>query len=436
MPSSISASRSSTRPSATFDPDQQRSAVPTAPSAADDEGAVTDPSPSSLPSPRVGRRGGRAAIVAAVAATGCTGPADVGEPVGTAPAPVVAFEPVGTFDEPVDMAWRRGDGGRYVVERDGRVVRLAEDGSVVTVLDITAETTSGGEQGLLGLTFAPNGELAYVNHTDRAGRTAIVEYAVAADGAFAAPRRVLDAPQPSGSHNGGDLAFGPDGMLYIGLGDGSAGGDADRVAADPASVLGKLLRIDPRPTAGRAYGVPADNPFVGQAGAAPEVWSSGLRNPWRFSFDRATGDLWIGDVGQDQREEIDVAPATGGRDAGKGTSFGWSAFEGELRYNVDVTADGHTPPFLAYPAEQGCAVSAGVRARGDATGSLEGWYVFGDWCAGKVWALEVIGAGPVMTAGRLEVLGDIGAVTALVDGPDGALYVISQHGPVFRLVPD
>ena len=164
---------------------------------------------------------------------------------------------------------------------------------------------------------------------------------------------LLEIEQPYANHNGGDLTFGPDGMLYIGMGDGGSGGDPERRATDLSSLLGKLLRIDPTLADGQAYTVPADNPFVGQEGAAPEIWSSGLRNPWRFSFDRETGDLWIADVGQNAIEEIDVAPASGGVDAGKGLSFGWSAFEGTERFNDDVPADGHVPPIHTYTHADG-----------------------------------------------------------------------------------
>ena len=348
---------------------------------------------------------------------------------------MVQLEYLGSFDQPVDMTWRRGDASLYIAERDGRVVRLGTDGSVETVLDISARTTSRGQQGLLGLAFTPTGQLAYVNHTDLEGRTAVVEYRVDADGMFGSERVVMQIPQPSGDHNGGDLAFGPDGMLYIAIGDGSDGGDADRRATDRSSLLGKLLRIDPLPSAGRPYGIPTDNPFVDVDGAAPEIWSSGLRNPWRFSFDRRTGDLWIGDVGETEREELNLAPATDERDAGKGLNFGWSAFEGDKRYNVDVSPVDHAAPFLTYARDEGCSIIGGVRARGAATGTLEGWYVFGDWCAGAVWALEVRGRGLSMSAGRLVTLGDVRALAAVVDGPDGQLYAVSQDGPIFRLVP-
>ncbi len=354
---------------------------------------------------------------------------------GPAPDPVVAFTQIAELVAPVDLAWRTGDDGLYVAEQGGRVVRVDADGSS-TVLDISDLTEAGGERGLLGVTFAPGGELAYVNYTDLDGWTIIAEYPVDADGTFQtgdSARLVMEIEQPYPNHNGGDLTFGPDGMLYIGMGDGGSAGDPGRRATDLSTPLGKLLRIDPTPSGGGLYTVPADNPFVGDDGAAPEIWASGLRNPWRFSFDRETGDLWIADVGQGAFEEIDVAPATGGVDAGKGLSFGWSAFEGDARFNGDVPAEGHTPPIITYDHGAGCSVSGGTRARGTGAGTLAGWYVYGDYCSGTVWALEVTGDGPAMAPGRNLELGNVTSLTAVVDGPDGELYALSQAGPVLRL---
>ena len=346
----------------------------------------------------------------------------------------MTFSEVVSLAEPVDLAWRDGDPGLYVVERDGTIVRLAE-GEPTTVLDITDLTEGDGERGLLGLAFDPDGDLAYINYTDNRGWTIIAEYQVDPDGTFRTDeaRVVLEIEQPYANHNGGDLTFGPDGMLYIGMGDGGSGGDPERRATDMSSLLGKLLRIDPTLADGQAYSVPADNPFVGQEGAAPEIWSSGLRNPWRFSFDRETGDLWIADVGQNAIEEIDVAPASGGVDAGKGLSFGWSAFEGTERFNDDVPADGHVPPIHTYTHADGCSVSGGTRARGDGAGTLAGWYVYGDYCSGTVWALEVTGQGASMAPGRNVAIGTVEGLTAIVDGPGGELYAVSLQGPVLRL---
>ena len=375
-----------------------------------------------------------------------TGEPVPGSPVGTQPPtpdtmtgnePSVMLTEIGSFAAPVDLAWRAGDGALYIVEQGGTVQRVASDG-ISTALDVSDLTGAEGERGLLGLAFSPAGDLAYVNYTDLDGNTTITEHPVDADGTFGtgdAARTVLVVEQPYPNHNGGDLTFGPDGMLYIGMGDGGAGGDPERRATNPAELLGKLLRIDPSPSGDQPYSVPPDNPFVGQADAAPEVWASGLRNPWRFSFDRRTGDLWIADVGQDTIEEVDVAPATGGLDAGKGESFGWSALEGDAPYNEDVVVEDPVPPFFTYARDEGCSVSGGVRPAGGPVPDLVGWYVFGDYCSGQLWALEVLGVGASLAPGRQVDLGEVPSLTAVVDGPQGELYALSGRGPVLRLDP-
>jgi glucose/arabinose dehydrogenase len=335
------------------------------------------------------------------------------------------------------VAWRSGDDASYIVNQSGTVVRFG-GGSSTTVLDVSDLITSGGERGLLGLAFAPAGDLAYVNYTDRDGNTTVVEYPVDPDGHFRAgdeARTVLFVEQPYANHNGGDLVFGPDGMLYIGMGDGGSGGDPERRATNPGDLLGKMLRIDPTPSGTNPYTVPPDNPFVDTPGWRPEIWSSGLRNPWRYSFDRQTGDLWIADVGQGAIEEVDVAPATDGKDAGRGLYFGWSAFEGDDRYNTDVSPDGATPPFVTYTHGPGCSVSGGVRVRGGPVPDLVGWYVYGDYCSGDLWAVEVLGEGASMRPGRQVELGNVPSLAEVVEGPDGEVYAVSLQGAVLRLDP-
>ena len=383
-------------------------------------------------------------VASSPAPTATTTPPPTDPPTTTAPPateppgdPEVALTEVASVDSPVDLAWRDGDNGLYVVGQDGTIVRLG-DGDPVTVLDITDLTDMSGEQGLLGLAFAPGGDVAYINYIDADDNTIISEHQVADDGTFGTgdlARTVLEIEQPYDNHNGGDLTFGPDGRLYIGMGDGGDGGDPERRATDFSTLLGKMLRIDPAIGEGQPYTVPADNPFVGTDGTAPEIWASGLRNPWKFSFDRETGDLWIADVGQNAWEEINVAPATGGVDAGKGLSFGWSAFEGDERYNDDVSGDGHTAPLATYSHDEGCSVSGGVRVRGGQVPALEGRYVYADYCSGKVWALEVTGEGADIAAGRTVELPSVDAPTAVVDGPAGEVYILSASGPVYRVDP-
>ena len=335
------------------------------------------------------------------------------------------------FHAPVDIAWRVGDPALYLVDQPGVISPIIAGVTGEPVLDISDLVTYGGEQGLLGLAFHPTESLAYVNYTDNSGDTVIDEFVVDANGVFdeGSRRTVITIRQPYGNHNGGDLAFGPDGMLYIGMGDGGSGGDPERYSLDTGALLGKMLRIDPRASGDQPYTVPADNPYVGVDGARPEIWSIGLRNPWRFNFDSENGDLWIGDVGQGDWEEIDVARVSDG--AGRGVNFGWSALEGTHSFNDDQSADGALPPIYEYSHDDGgCSVSGGTVYRGDAIASLRGWYLFGDYCAGDVWAIPASpGASPTVLT-----FANAGSISAIVDGPDGELYVLAYgSGSVLRI---
>lgn len=347
--------------------------------------------------------------------------------------PVVALSPLVDVRSPVDLAWRAGDTTLFVVGQDGTVVPV-RDGTVgEPVLDMTRLTEADGEQGLLGLTFAADGATAYVNHTDRSGGdTVIASYIVNDSGTFDETSRVelLTIEQPYGNHNGGAVLVGPDDMLYIGMGDGGSANDPERRSLNVTSLLGKILRIDPTPSGDRPYTVPADNPFVDVPGAQPEIWSVGVRNPWRMSFDSATGDLWFGDVGQGQWEEIDVAWAADG--GGRGLNFGWSAWEGTHRFNEDQPADGVTPPIYEYEhGDAGCSVSGGAVYRGAAIPALVGWYVFGDYCSGNIYGLRVQDRVLVDTL----LLGTLPELSAVRAGPDGELYALSLGGTVAAIIP-
>ncbi|WP_394935193.1 PQQ-dependent sugar dehydrogenase [uncultured Ilumatobacter sp.] len=351
---------------------------------------------------------------------------------GPLPVPSVSLVKVAEFDTPVELTTRPGDARSFVVEQGGRVLAF-DDLSTEVVLDITDRTAANGERGLLGAAFDPAADRAYVHYSDESGDTVLAEYAidpVTAIFDIESRREVLTVEQPFGNHNGGELAFGPDGYLYLALGDGGAADDPERNSLALSSRLGKILRIDPKPTAKTSFATPQDNPFVDVDGADPTIWSLGLRNPWKFSFDSLTGDLWIADVGQGDIEEINHAPAVDGQGAGKGLSFGWSAFEGSARFNSDQDGAGHTGPVVEYLHEDGnCSVSGGAIYRGDVIEDLFGWYVFGDFCSGRIWGYD-----PTSRSGEPLVieLAELASLTAIAVGGEGELFALSNAGTVSR----
>lgn len=328
-----------------------------------------------------------------------------------------------------------GDGrSLYVVTQSGRVLVVQGNRVRRTFLDVSGRISSGGERGLLGLAFHPGyatNRRLFVDYTDRAGDTRVVEFTAAPDGSRADPasaRVLLGQKQPFPNHNGGMLAFGPDRRLYIGLGDGGSAGDPLGSGQDLGSLLGKILRIDV--DGARPYAVPRDNPFAGTAGARGEIWHYGLRNPWRFSFDRSTGDMWIGDVGQNRIEEVDRAPAGVG-----GLNFGWNAFEGTQRYG-GVLRPGSRPtkPVTQYSHAVGISVTGGYVYRGAAVPALRGRYLFADYGTRRVWSIRA-GSRP---GGLREETGRLGVslsnITSFGEGPTGELYVIG-NGALYRFAP-
>jgi glucose/arabinose dehydrogenase len=338
--------------------------------------------------------------------------------------------PVATLEQPLAMAIRRGDPALYVAQKTGAVVRIV-DGRVdpARVLDLGGEVSLGSEQGLLGLAFSPDGRFLYVNYTDTNGDTHVTEFAMGGDRADPSTRRdILSVDQPYVNHNGGNLVFGPDGYLYVGLGDGGSGGDPHGNGQSLSTLLGKMLRIDPRPSAGRSYSVPPTNPFVGRADARPEIWAYGLRNPWRYSFDRLTGDLWIGDVGQGAWEEVDVQPV----DSDGGENYGWALMEGDHPYEGGDPPDGVVRPVFEYSHDEGgCTITGGYVYRGRAIPDLYGAYVFGDYCVGRLEAIRLEG-------GRVEhhELGPVvQGLSSFGEDARGELYVMSLDGDVSKIVP-
>ena len=331
----------------------------------------------------------------------------------------VVVKRIASFDQPLAFAVRERT--VYVGEKGGKVKTLAGK----EVLDISAEVSTGSEQGLLGIAFSPDGQFLYVNFTNESGDTRVIEFAVKGETSLDDRRQVLAVDQPFGNHNGGHLAFGPDGYLYIGLGDGGSGGDPQGNGQNLRTLLGKMLRIDPRPSGGEPYAVPEDNPFVGEAGGArPEIWALGLRNPWRYSFDRTSGDLWIGDVGQNSREEINhVAKGASGR------NYGWNLLEGNERFRGSPPDD-YVAPVHDYKTGDGtCAVTGGVMYRGRKVAPLLGAYLFADVCEGRLKSLRLQGAKASVTDLDLRVP----RPASFGEDADGEVLIASLEGGVYRL---
>ncbi len=317
-----------------------------------------------------------------------------------------------------------GSGRLYIVEKGGRI-KILVNGVVRTTafLNLSGLVSQGSEQGLLGLAFHPdfatNGRF-FVDYTNTAGDTVIAEYKRSADPnvAIASGTKLLTIDQPYTNHNGGMLAFGPDRYLYIGMGDGGNGGDPGNRAQNVKVLLGKILRIDVDNA--KPYDIPPGNPYANRK----EVWSFGLRNPWRFSFDRKTGDLWIGDVGQERWEEIDHSLAP---NAGRAINFGWPVVEGNACYRPSsaCSKSGKTGPVATYSHSLGCAVTGGYVYRGLDYRGLVGGYLYGDYCSGRIWSLKAMATGaqtPVLMADTSFTISSFG------EGQDGKLYITDLSG--------
>ncbi len=346
---------------------------------------------------------------------------------------------IGTFDSPVHVAAPPADTRRvFVVEQDG-TIRVVTGGKRVArpFLDVRSKVISGGEQGLLSVAFAPDYARTrrfYVNYTNKGGSQSVVEYRrskSSGDRADASSARlVLRYDGLEANHNGGLLAFGPDKMMYIGTGDGGGGDDqhgARGNAQDLGSILGKLLRIDPRRTGRRAYRVPPSNPFTGRSGARPEIYSYGLRNPWRFSFDRSTGDLTIADVGQNAIEEVDFAT----KGAARGANYGWRPFEGTRRNFQEPAPDAVAPVIELSHDDGNCSITGGHVVRDRGVPALLGRYVYGDLCAGRLRSAK-LSTGSAQGDGAIPGLPKVEQLSSFGEDARGRVYVVSLNGPVYR----
>ena len=380
-------------------------------------------------------------LAAALLAVACdSGPATPG-PSGPPPVATGARlrEVANGLESPLFLTSPPGDQNRqFVVEKTGKIRIIRNDALVPTpFLDLSAKVSNGSEQGLLGLAFHPqyagNG-LFVVNYTNTSGDTRVSLFRVSTDPDRADPSSeqvILAVDQPFSNHNGGMVVFGPDGHLYIGLGDGGSGGDPQNNGQSRSTLLGKILRLAVSGTG--QVSVPPDNPFVGQSGIRPEIWSYGLRNPWRFSFDRSTGDLYIADVGQNAREEINVA--TDVAQFGRGRNYGWRIMEGTVCFSgSNCDRDGLTLPVLDYGHGEGCSVTGGYVYRGTALGAFAGHYFYGDYCEGWVRSFRLSGPGltepldwPSLRPG--------GQILSFGEDARGELYILAGSGRVFRIEP-
>lgn len=366
-------------------------------------------------------------------------PPPPGLPPPTPPTGIIAFERITSveLDAPIELVVH--DGKRYVVEQGGRVRLLSSDGaSASTVLDVAGEIVGGGEAGLLGLAFHPdfatNG-FAFVYFTvphptvpKPAGvefQSALVRYHSADDGLTFEPgsaTRILTVDQPYSNHNGATIAFGNDGFLYWGLGDGGSGGDPDEHAQNPDSLLGKMLRLDV--DSADPYAIPPDNPYA-SSGGRPEIFASGLRNPYRFRFDRTTGALWAGDVGQEAREEIDKITLGG--------NYGWNLREGKICYPAQspCSSDGFIDPVVDHGRNDATTITGGEVYRGSGVPAIAGKYVYGDFGTQTYWAIPIDEAAP--TAVRLDDGANRPLPAAFALDTDGELLVLDFGGAVWRV---
>lgn len=377
-----------------------------------------------------------------LAVGGCT-PTDTVTPPPPPPPPppgpvaVQLVEVARNVGFPLFVTAPPGDQSRlFIVDKGGRI-RIVKNGSLLSqpFLDIANKVSGGDEQGLLGLAFHPNfasNGRFIVDYTDLAGTTRVAVYRVGANPDLADPASeqvILSIDQPFANHNGGMVVFGPDGQLYIGSGDGGSGGDPQGNGQNRTTLLGKILRVTVNDDG--QLSIPADNPFAGQSSARNEIWSYGLRNPWRFSFDRQNGNLYIADVGQANREEIDVATQTD--QFGKGANYGWNQAEGTGCYSSNCNPAAFTLPVLDYTHADGCSITGGYVYRGAAVPALVGLYFYSDYCRGWIRSFR-LASGAASERKEWTELATGGRVTSFGEDARGELYVMTT-AVVYRIAP-
>ena len=334
-----------------------------------------------------------------------------------------------SFDRPVALVFPDDGSGRgFVVEQAGRIRLLQDDDGAF--LDIRDRVNDRGEEeGLLGLAFDPdftsNGFL-YVYYSAGGPRRSVVSRFNVPEGERNADpgseTLILEVEQPYANHNGGQIVFGPDGLLYVGLGDGGSAGDPRRNGQNTGTLLGAILRMDVSSLDSTgSYAIPTDNPFVGVEGARPEIWAYGLRNPWRFTFDRDTSDLWAADVGQNEWEEIDLIRP--------GLNYGWNIMEGNEVFSRSGETRGLEPPVAVYGRDGGCSITGGYVYRGTRLPSLYGAYVYGDFCSGKVWALRYDGS---QVTESIQIADTKIRISSFAEDTDGELYILDLGGEIYR----
>ena len=340
-----------------------------------------------------------------------------------------------SFDRPVALLFPNDGTDRgFVVEQPGQIKLLKSDGDVARFLDIRDRVNDrGNEEGLLGLAFDPdfmsNGFFYVYYSASGPRRSVISRFSVSADDSAAdanSEKVILEVEQPYANHNGGQILFGPDGYLYVGLGDGGSAGDPKGHGQNTETLLGTILRIDVSSldTKG-SYTIPSDNPFVGVEGARPEIWAYGLRNPWRFSFDSEMGDLWAADVGQNALEEVDLIEP--------GLNYGWNIMEGDECYSRSCDTRGLELPIAVYGRDDGCSITGGYVYRGNRLPSLYGAYVYGDFCSGKIWALRYDGS---RITESIQLADTKLQIASFAEDTEGELYILDLEGGIYRFTEE